>query len=224
MSVTGTTETLATATQATAAGSSAATAGLGQSDFLTLMMAQMKAQDPMKPMDSSEFLSQLAQFSTVSGIETLNKSFAAFSDSMKSTQTLQASQLVGRSVVVPGQAAALTPGTGFDASVDLPVMVPDLSVEIYSPTGELVRSMSLQGQGPGLVDFRWDGLDDSGAALPAGTYRFQATGTLDGETQAFETFVTARVASVAVSSEGGQPQLALDGRDAVTLDQVREIR
>lgn len=197
---------------------------LGQNDFLTLMMTQLKAQDPMKPMDSSQFLAQLAQFSTVSGIESLNKSFGTLAGSLTSGQTLQASQLVGREVLVSSYTATLDPSVGVSAAVDLPGMVPDLSLEVYDPSGQLVRSMSLAGQGPGLVSFKWDGLDDAGEPLPAGPFQFSVTGSVNGQTEAFETFTQARVESVSVEAAGEQPLLTVAGLGQLRLDQVREIR
>jgi flagellar basal-body rod modification protein FlgD len=201
-------------------------AELGQNDFLTLMMAQIRAQDPMDPMDNNAFLSQLAQFSTVSGIEKLNQSFATLAGSLASNQTLQASQLVGRSVVISGDGVDFDPssGPGFTTLVDLPAMVPDLTINLYDATGELVRSMSMAGQGPGLVEVKWDGLSDSGDPLPAGRYRQEATGSVAGATTVLPSLVLRKVEGVTVDPQGGSPLLALAGGDQITLDRVREIR
>ncbi len=197
---------------------------LGQDDFLTLMMTQLKSQDPMKPMDSTDLLSQLAQFSTVNGIDTLNKSFATLSGSLTSGQVLQASQMVGRSALVPGSGVALDPASGLKATVDLPALVPDLTLNLYDASGQLVRSLTMEGQGPGLVDVKFDGLDDSGEALPAGQYRLEATGSYQGQTQAFETLTLKRVEGVTVDPEGGQPLLEMAGGGTIALNKVREIR
>jgi flagellar basal-body rod modification protein FlgD len=197
---------------------------LGQSDFLTLMMTQLKCQDPTKPMESTDLLSQMAQFSTVSGIETLNTSFATLSASMTSGQVLQSSQMVGRSALVPSTSVELDPATGVTATVNLPAMVPDLNLNIYDTRGQLVRSMSIEGQGPGMVDIKWDGLNDAGVALPAGQYRLEASGSVNGETQAFETLSLKRIVGVTLDPEGGQPLLEMAGGESITLDKVRAIR
>lgn len=201
-------------------------AELGQNDFLTLMMAQIRAQDPMNPMDNNAFLSQLAQFSTVSGIEKLNQSFATLAGSLASNQTLQASQLVGRSVVVSGDGVDFDPSadSGLTTLVDLPAMVPDLTINLYDATGELVRSMSMAGQGPGLVEVKWDGLTDSGDPLPAGRYRQEAIGSVGGGATVFPSLVLSKVEGVTVDPQGGPPVLALAGGGQITLDEVREIR
>jgi flagellar basal-body rod modification protein FlgD len=197
---------------------------LGQNDFLTLMMTQLKNQDPSKPLDGTAMVSQLAQFSMVSGIETMNKSFAALSASLTSGQVLQTSQMVGRSVLVSSNSVTLDPASGVTATVNLPTMVPDLTLKLFDASGQLVRSMNIEGQGPGLVDFSWNGLSDAGTALPAGQYRLEATGSLNGETQAFETLSLKKVEGVTLDPEGGQPLLNLAGGGSIALDKVREIR
>lgn len=197
---------------------------LGQNDFLTLMMAQIRAQDPMNPMDNNAFLSQLAQFSTVSGIEKLNQSFTTLGGALTSSQTLQASQLVGRSVVISGDGVDFDPASGLTTMLDLPAMVPDLTINLYDTAGEIVRSMSMAGQGPGLVEVKWDGLSDSGEPLPAGRYRQEATGSLDEGSTVFPSLVLRKVDGVSVDPQGGPPLLAVTGGDPITLDQVRAIR
>ena len=79
---------------------------LGQDDFLTLMISQLQSQDPMNPMDSEAFMGQIAQFSTVEGIQQLNDSFDELAASLVSNQVLQASQLIGHSVLIPGSTAS----------------------------------------------------------------------------------------------------------------------
>jgi flagellar basal-body rod modification protein FlgD len=199
---------------------------LGQNDFLTLMMAQIRAQDPMNPMDNDAFLSQLAQFSTVSGIEKLNQSFATLAGSLASSQTLQASQLVGHAVLISGDEVDFDPtkDSGLTTVVELPAMVPDLTINLYDAAGELVRSMSMAGQGPGLVEVKWDGLNDAGDPLPAGRYRQEATGSVSGAATVFPSLVLKHVEGVSVDPQGGSPLLTLAGGAQLTLDQVREIR
>jgi len=197
---------------------------LGQDAFLKLMMTQLRAQDPMNPMEGSEFLSQLAEFSTVSGIEKLNKTFTNLAASLSSSQALQASQLVGRAVLIPGGEIEFDPEVGLDTAVSLPAEVPDLVVNLYNASGELVRSMSMGQQGPGLVDVSWDGLDDAGEPLAAGRYRLEATGTADGKSQQFETLGQWQVEGVSIGSDGGEPLLQLQGGAVITIGDVREIR
>ena len=85
---------------------------LGQSEFLDLMIAQLQHQDPLNPADSGEFLGQLAQFGTVNGITELQNSFADLATSLQSSQALQASTLVGRNVLIPGNVVNFAGGSG----------------------------------------------------------------------------------------------------------------
>lgn len=197
---------------------------LGQDDFLTLLTTQLQNQDPMQPMDNGQFLGQMAQFSTVNGLEKLNLAFEQLASSLTSNQALQASGLVGRRVLISGNVGTLVPGEGMSGAVDLSAQVPDLALGVYDLSGQLVRQMPMAGQGPGLVNFKWDGFGDEGQALPAGRYLMSVEGTLDGKYQRFETFALAPVESVSLSGEGQGLLLNLAGLGQVPFDEVREIR
>ena len=92
---------------------------LGQEDFMELMLAQMNHQDPFKPMENGEFLTQMAQFSAVSGLKDIKDSFKSLSESMQSNQALQAASMVGRRVLVNGTSTELVDGKGISGTVDL---------------------------------------------------------------------------------------------------------
>jgi flagellar basal-body rod modification protein FlgD len=197
---------------------------LGQDDFLTLMTTQLRSQDPLNPMENEAFLSQIAQFSTVNGIEQLQSSFAGLASSLVSNQALQASQLVGRSVLVRSDVGVLNEEQGLDGSIELPATVPDLTLKVHDETGQLVRELSLAGQGPGLVDFTWDGFDDAGQALPPGRYALSAEGTLDDQAQSFDTFASFSVQSVTLAGDEGGLLLELGGLGQLSFNEVRQIR
>lgn len=196
---------------------------LGQSDFLTLMITQLKSQDPVNPMDSEAFMGQIAQFSTVEGIQQLNESFNGLASSLVSNQVLEASQLVGHSVMVPGGIGSMTSEDGMSGAVELPELVPDLQLKVYDSAGQLVRTVSMQGSGPGLVDFKWDGLDDSGKTLPPGQYQFAVEGTVDDQTQRFDTYKLADVTSVSVDPDQGSLMLQTEGFGEISFDEIRRI-
>src|SRR5271163_1507860 len=124
---TGTTGTTGTGSSTTANGSSTANGGsassvtLGGTDFLTLMLAQLQNQDPTSPVDSNEFLSQLASLSEVQGITQLNTSFSTLSNSLVSGQALQASSLLGHTALVTSSTASLaTAGAAVNGAVSVP--------------------------------------------------------------------------------------------------------
>lgn len=193
---------------------------LDQADFLRLMTAQLQHQDPTKPMDNAEFLGQMAQFSTVSGLQDLQQSFASLASSLQSAQTLQATQLVGHAVLVPGSSGVLADGSALQAAVDV-TGSGSVSVDVLDASGQVVRRLDLGSHGGGLAAFSWDGLDAGGHRLPAGRYELRAVLEQGGSRQALSTCVVDRVQSVALGASGISLQLASLGTAA--LSDVRQI-
>lgn len=196
---------------------------LGQEDFLDLMVAQLRNQDPMKPMEDGEFLTQMAQFSTSTGIQELKDSFKSFSESMQSGQTLQAASLVGRSVLAPTGVGRLEEGGSLSGSVELPESSGNVEVRIFNQSGELVRSIGLGQQAAGTVPFKWEGLDDQGQALPAGEYLIEASADTGEGAEAVETLITTEVENVTINRSGGL-LLGLNGGRTLELSEVRQIQ
>lgn len=200
-----------------------AAGALGQQEFLNLMLAQLKNQDPTKPMDSSAFLGQLAQFSTVSGISDLQKSFSSFASSINSSQALQAASLVGHSVLAPSGSARLDPVNGLDGAVDLPASAGQVTVNIYDTSGQLLRQVSLGPSAAGLNRFHWDGRDSNGNGAAAGVYVVSAAAQINGKSTAVNTLVADKVNSVNVGANGSSLTLNLSGLGTVDFSTVREI-
>lgn len=194
-----------------------------QDQFMTLMLTQMKNQDPLKPMENGEFLAQLAQFNTVSGIQDLQKSFSDFASSMQTNQALQASGLVGRSVLVASETGVLSQGASLDGQINLPQSTAGLSMDIYDMSGQAVRHIDMGSHGAGPVRFSWDGKADSGELLPSGSYTVKANAQMNGQNQAISTYVAAHVDSVTLGQGGAAPTLNLAGLGAVPLAQVQQI-
>lgn len=193
---------------------------LGQDAFLKLMSAQLQNQDPFKPMESGEFLGQIAQFSTVSGIQSMQASLEGLSASLTSNQTLQAASLVGHGVMVPGDSAYLFEDGGLAGVAELPSSG-TLAVEVVDASGQVVRRMDLGVQPEGDASFAWDGLDDSGARAPQGAYTVRALLDAGGGASSVSTQVMGLVNSVSLGSSG--LTLNLYGMDPVALTEVREI-
>jgi flagellar basal-body rod modification protein FlgD len=195
---------------------------LGQEQFLELMTAQLQNQDPMKPMESGDFLTQIAQFSTVEGVGDLNKAFTKLSESLVSNQALQAANLVGRSVLAPTGLAALTEGGPISGAVDLPAASSDVAVTVYDQSGQLVRRLELGSQAAGSVSFQWDGVKDDGQFASPGTYFISAEATVDGRTEVVDTSLASKVRSVTLSNSGGL-LLDLEGVGALDFSEVQQI-
>ncbi|WP_018861680.1 MULTISPECIES: flagellar hook assembly protein FlgD [unclassified Thioalkalivibrio] len=195
---------------------------LGQDDFLKLMVTQLQNQDPFEPMENGEFIGQMAQFSTVTGIEELSKSFEKLAQSMGQSQTLQAASLVGKDVLVPTDFSELGPDGVVRGAVDLDQSTGQLQLEVYSPTGERIRSMNLGSAGEGLQEFTWDGLRDDGTPAAPGVYEFRASAQSGSGSESVDVFLDARVESVSVGDDS-RLGLMVRGLGEINFSDVRRI-
>lgn len=194
---------------------------LGKNEFLNLLVAQLNNQNPLEPQGNGEFIAQLAQFSSLEGIQQLNSSVSSMMSSFQSSQALQASSLVGRKVIVPSEKAVVDTSESFKASTVLPVSSSNVYVNVYDNSGSLVTRINLGEQAAGNVSFIWDGKDSSGNVAPPGTYKFEAQATYGSETKGLYTMLPANVDSVTLG--GKELMLNLAGLGSVPLSQVQVI-
>jgi flagellar basal-body rod modification protein FlgD len=206
---------------------------LGQDAFLQLMITQMKNQDPLSPEKNSEFVAQLAQFSSVQGLEKLNKNFNTFSSGFQSNQALQASSLVGRSVSVETDNSILTKDGIIAGTVTVPATTSDLKINVYDSKGALAAQIPVGTAQKGDMTFRFDGhnmevngklLDwtSGNTALPADTYKFEVLASQDGKQQQLATSLSANVNSVTLGADG-KLVLNLAGQGAVDMSKVKQF-
>ena len=198
----------------------AQTAADTQDRFLKLLVTQMKNQDPLNPMDNAQVTSQMAQLSTVTGIDKLNVTLQALSDSMVPNQTLQAATMIGHGVLVPGAGMDLSGGNGY-GGIDLTQSVDKVDIAIYDQAGVLVRSMQLGAQQAGLVNWQWDGRNDAGAGMADGSYTFAVNATQAGNAVDAATLQFGMVNSVTQGKQG--VALRVGQLDGIALSQVRQI-
>ena len=196
---------------------------LGQTEFLELMTAQLKYQDPLKPMENGDFLGQMAQFGTVSGINELNTTFNSMSASFQSNQALQASTLVGRRVMVPSQSGFLNDGASLTGSVDLEQPASKVVISIKNAAGQLVHRQEMGIQQAGLADFEWNGLDSNGNRLPGGEYQVAAEVYRGTEVSAGTMYTVVDVESVTLGAGGQDLTLSVSGLGDIDMSQVRKI-
>ena len=196
---------------------------LGQAEFLELMTAQLRYQDPLKPMENGDFLGQMAQFGTVSGINDLNTTFNSMSASFQSNQALQASTLVGRRVMVPSQSGFLNDGASLIGSVDLERPANKVVITVKNGAGQLVHRQEMGVQQAGLVDFEWNGLDTSGNRLPGGEYQVAAEVYRGTEVNAGTMYTVVDVESVTLGAGGQDLTLSVSGLGDIDMSQVRKI-
>ncbi|WP_185265603.1 flagellar hook assembly protein FlgD [Halopseudomonas xiamenensis] len=197
---------------------------LGKNEFLELLVAQLNNQDPLSPQENGEFIAQLAQFSTVEGIEKMNSTMDSMVSSFQSSQALQASSLVGRTVVIPTDQAMVDTQNGFTGQLALPQASGAVVVNVYDEAGSVVSTINLGALEAGIRDFTWDGTDASGNVLPAGKYVFEAQASIDGETKQLATLLPANVDSVSLGvGHGGEMVLNLAGLGSIGLSEVFSI-
>jgi len=195
---------------------------IGQEDFLKLMTTQLQAQDPFKPMDSSQFLGQIAQFSQVSGLQALNTAFGNLASSLTDNQVLQGASLVGREVLAASSKLSLD-GSGTARGAIVVPATGWLSMEVVDARGQTVRKLDFGQQPAGVTDFQWDGLDADGQHVPAGSYTLRASLAGDGGTStAATTYVSGLVRGVQPSSSGLYLDVA--GLGNLALSQVERIQ
>lgn len=175
-------------------------------------------------MDNGEFLGQMAQFSTVSGIQDLQASFKDFAGSISSNQALQASGLVGRRVSAPSTEALLGAGGSVSGDFELPSSSPEVTVKIIDPeTGSTIRTIDKGAQSAGTTTFTWDGKDGNGNLADPGVYKIEAAAKIDGVNTVLATNIQSLVKSVTMGSSNSSMQVNLDGLGPVKFSQIKQI-
>jgi flagellar basal-body rod modification protein FlgD len=200
-----------------------------QDRFLTLLVTQLQNQDPLNPMDNAEVTSQIAQLSTVNGINQLNNTLLALTGQMDVSQTMQAANLIGKGVLVPGTKIKLGSDPDDPAvkqttpfGVDVISAATDVKVTVMDASGKAVRQIDLGPLDVGVHPFSWDGKGDGGVPLPDGAYHIKVT-ALDaqGKPTSADALTYGQVTSVQYAATGPKIDLGLDG--SYSLLDIRKI-
>ena len=213
--------TAATTTALGAGASTGAKSQLGQDEFLKLMLSQMKNQDPFKPQDPGAFIAQLAQFSTVSSTQSMQKDIASLTDSLRSSQVIDGTALVGHNIMAVSDTALLGTSGEVNGAVTVPQGASAVNLVITDASGQLVRRMPMTTQS-GLTSFAWDGTTDGGKRAPAGTYRIAAVANIGGGNQQIETQMSSKVGSVTIDPASHALTLNTD-LGPIALSAVRRV-
>lgn len=195
---------------------------LGIDEFLTLLTTQLKNQDPMKPMDGTEFVAQLAQFGAVSGIQQMQTSMESLASSLRSAQVLDGATLVGREVLAFTDHIELAQGSVISGEIEVPPGVSHLQVRITDADGAIVQEITLS-PGEGTTEFTWDGLRSDGTQADAGSYQIEAIASGGGISESLGVLLSTRVSSVTIDSAGAGLTLNTAGLGAVPLAHVRRV-
>lgn len=196
---------------------------LKQDDFMKLLVTQLKHQDPLKPQDSTEFLSQMAQFTMVNGMQDMQKSMANLVDTTQKQQSITASSLVGRSALVASDKALLPAGGAVRGELVLPQSTANVTLEVSDLNGKKLKTLELGEQAEGTVPFTWNGqLEDGQTLATPGLYRIKAVGSVGGQNTALETRVASTVDSVSLGGTRGL-QVNLAGLGGYSMQDMHAI-
>lgn len=197
---------------------------LGQDEFLQLMTTQLSNQDPFEPMDNGEFMGQIAQFGAVDGINNLLDSFNDLSTNLQSSQALQASNIIGRQVLVNHDQGYLPQTGNLNGAVELDSSSSNVAVNVYDTSGEVLGRVELGAQPAGLVQFNWDGTTFSGQRAPAGRYRIEVEATFGSTTESLTPQVVDQVHSLTLGGVGQEMLVELENLGTVSFNQVNQIQ
>lgn len=199
----------------------ASAADAAQDRFMTLLVTQMKNQDPLNPMDNAQMTSQLAQLSTVTGIDKLNTTMQSLINNVQSSQTFQATGMIGRNVMVPGNSLWLSDNASH-FGVDLPTDVDQLTVSIQDVSGKLVKEVNLGPQKAGVLPLSWNGYSDTGSSLNNGKYAFEVNAKAAGQPAAATALSRDQVVGINNGSLG--IELNLHSLGSVNMSQIKQIQ
>ncbi len=189
--------------------------------FLKLLVTQLKNQDPMNPMDNAQMTSQLAQMSTVSGIEKLNATLATLMQNLGASQSMEASAMIGKGVLVPGEKLALPEGKTAFGGARLGADADKVVVKISNAAGQVVQTQDMGAQKAGVLNFSWDGQTDLGAAAPAGDYSFTVEATRGSHPVAVDALQLGMVSALVRS--GSSFLLDVAGVGRIDFKEVEQI-
>lgn len=191
-----------------------------QERFMALLVAQLKNQDPLEPMDNAQVTSQMAQLNTVTGINNLNNTMEQMAATFSSGQTLQATNMLGRTVMVEGNGLTLREGVA-PGAFELKQAADSVKVNVLSSSGSVIRTIDSGALSKGVHEFNWDGKNNDGTTVGNGSYRFEVVATAAGEEANVVTLSQALVQGVRNESTGAL-LLTSDGGE-VSLSDIKQI-
>jgi flagellar basal-body rod modification protein FlgD len=196
---------------------------LTQADFFQLLTTELAHQDPTKPVENNEMISQMTAFSTTNGVSTLNEKFAEFATSMSSSQALQASSLVGRSVLVEENVFGMETGEEVKGKLKTDTAASNVNIYVENVAGEIIQTVPVGNVKSGEFTFSWDGKGSDGEPAPGGAYRFRVAGLVEGKASELEAMTYRKVDSVTLAGSGGSILLNLNGGSTMKLSDVVEV-
>lgn len=201
--------------------SSSSSAADLQNNFLRMLVTQLNNQDPLNPLDNSQLTSQLAQISTVSGMQTMNATLSQLLSQVSASRAMDSAALIGRTVMVPGKLVSVEGGVPGKIGLDLPSTADAVTVDVLDNNGNVVRTIDMKGQTAGVHDIAWDGKNNAGVAVADGDYTFKVTATANGASVQPVALVYGKVQSISGDSTG--VVVDIGGGQTANVDDVRRI-
>jgi len=192
-----------------------------QERFMSLLVAQLKNQDPLAPMDNAQVTSQMAQLNTVTGINNLNATMEGMASSINANQTVQATSMLGRAVLTEGNDLKLTDGKAV-GSMQLDQSADVLNVKVLDAGANVVRTINLGAQAKGTHEFQWDGKSDDGSTLPAGNYKFEIEAKAAGKDASVTPLTLSVVQGVRNAGAEGTKLLTSNGGE-VSFADIKQV-
>jgi len=194
---------------------------LGKDDFLHLLVAQLKAQDPLNPMESTEFTAPLAQFSSLEQLHNINENLGNIQATQASFTNSQSVGFIGKTVSAAGNSIGLKDGVSDDIHYELSADAKTAFIHVYDAHGNFVKGIENHGLSAGKQILKWDGTDEKGNAAPDGIYTFEVF-AVDSDDEAVNatTFMTGKVTGV--TFKNGTARLLAENRE-IPLNTVIEV-
>ncbi|MDH4394424.1 MAG: flagellar hook assembly protein FlgD [Limnobacter sp.] len=192
-----------------------------QDRFMSLMIAQLKNQDPLAPMDNSQVTSQMAQLNTVTGISDMNKTMERMAAGLTGNQTVQATGMLGRTVMLEGNSLTLK-GAKSEGAFELKQAADKVSVNVKDRAGNVVQSLDMGAQSKGVLEFDWDGKNTDGKTVVDGQYTFEVIATAAGQPAASVALSKTVVQGLRNGGADGALLLTSDGSE-VSMSDIKQI-
>src|SRR5262245_22295096 len=171
-----------------------------QDRFLTLLVTQLKNQDPLRPMDNAQITTQLSQISTVSGIDKLNETISGLATAMAANQTMASAAMIGRKVLAPGTTLTVAEGRASGA-IELAAPADRMTLTVLGPAGNVVRRLEFGASPAGLQSFTWDATGDDGKTVKDGNYAYRIEAIADGKSVSATAYQVGTVTGIAASGK-----------------------
>ncbi|WP_419663707.1 FlgD: predicted flagellar hook capping protein [Desulfosarcina variabilis str. Montpellier] len=193
---------------------------MGKDDFLTLLITQLKNQDPLNPSDSTEFTAQLAQFSSLEQLQNINDALASFEVYQSTANNIQASNFIGQTVTAAGDTISVSNGASDSLSVALDAPAQTVYIQIYDAYGEYVTDIEAGSLDAGMHTIAWDATDQYGAAVEDGRYTFSVMAVDgDGNSVSSTSYITGQVTGVDYQS--GETMLLIGDQEVSIASLIR---